>query len=131
MTEKQAQRNARADFTFLVSWWAPNADAEALRTLVDWQHWAFPWDDQFDEGHLKNDLVKAAEDIIHMTSILDDSHPPIPENSPFPIRYAFQQNWFRIRQVCRLASSPHCITVLNPTFVPSFYQNEGLFLLLF
>lgn len=92
-------RNAKADFAFLVSWWAPNADAEAIRTLVDWQHWAFPWDDQFDEGHFKEDMAGAAADIIHMTSILDDSYPPIPADTEMPIRYAFQQNWFRIRKV--------------------------------
>jgi hypothetical protein len=67
--------------------------------MVDWQHWAFPWDDQFDEGHFKADIAGAAADIIHMTSILDDSYPPIPEDTDMPLRYAFQQNWFRIRKV--------------------------------
>ena len=99
LTPKQSIRNSKADFTFLVSWWAPNADAEAIRTMVDWQHWAFPWDDQFDEGHFKEDIAGAAADIIHMTSILDDSYPPIPEHTDMPLRYAFQQNWFRIRKV--------------------------------
>lgn len=92
-------RNAKADFAFLVAWWAPNADAEALRTLIDWQHWAFPWDDMFDEGEFKDDLAGAAADIIDMTSILDDSYPPIPADTDKPIRYAFQQNWFAIRKV--------------------------------
>lgn len=45
------------------------------------------------------DLHAAAEEIIHMTSILDDSHPPLtPEQNP--IRYAFQVNWYRFREVC-------------------------------
>lgn len=39
MSEKQATRNSRADFTYLVSWWAPDCDAEALRNMVDWNHW--------------------------------------------------------------------------------------------
>ncbi|CAJ2505787.1 Uu.00g131810.m01.CDS01 [Anthostomella pinea] len=99
--EKAARRNAGADFTYLVSFWAPQCDAEALRTMVDWQHWncskAFPWDDQFDEGHLKTDLQGAAEEIIHMTSLLDDSHPPISPDE-YPIRYAFQVNWYSIRK---------------------------------
>ncbi|KAK0387053.1 hypothetical protein NLU13_5366 [Sarocladium strictum] len=98
LTPKQAMRNAKADFAFLVAWWAPNADAEALRTLIDWQHWAFPWDDMFDEGEFKDDLAGAAADIIDMTSILDDSYPPIPADTDKPIRYAFQQNWFAIRK---------------------------------
>ncbi|ORY57507.1 isoprenoid synthase domain-containing protein [Pseudomassariella vexata] len=95
--EKAAHRNSRADFTYLVSFWAPNGDAEALRTLVDWQHWAFPWDDQFDEGHLKENTVAAAEEIIHMISLLDDSHPAISPDE-YPIRYAFQVNWYRFRE---------------------------------
>ncbi|TEA14390.1 (+)-eremophilene synthase [Colletotrichum sidae] len=90
LNAKQAARNARADFTYLVSWWAPCCDAEALRTMVDWQHWAFPWDDQFDEGHLKEDLYGAAQNIIQMTSILDDCHPPV-SRAEDPIAYAFQR----------------------------------------
>ena len=39
MSEKQAARNSRADFTYLVSWWVPDCDAEALRNMVDWNHW--------------------------------------------------------------------------------------------
>ncbi|KAI1337721.1 isoprenoid synthase domain-containing protein [Xylariaceae sp. FL0016] len=95
--EKTSRRNSRADFTYLISFWVPNCDAEALRTMVDWQHWAFPWDDQFDEGHLKEDLQAAAEEIIHMTSLLDDSHPLISPDE-YPIRHAFQVNWLNIRK---------------------------------
>lgn len=98
LTPKQAIGYAKADFTFLVSWWAPNADAEALRIMADWQHWAFPWDDLFDEGHFKENLLGAAEEIIHMTSILDDTHPEVPADTEIPIRYAFQQNWYAIRK---------------------------------
>ena len=42
MDEKQAERNSRCDFAYLVSWWAPDCDAEALRNLVDWNHWVSP-----------------------------------------------------------------------------------------
>lgn len=82
-----------------MSWWAPSADAEAVRTMVDWQHWAFPWDDQFDEGHLKLDLPGAAAEVVNMTALLDDSHPALSLGQPGtdPIQYAFQQNWYRIR----------------------------------
>ncbi|KAH8844670.1 hypothetical protein MCOR27_011710 [Pyricularia oryzae] len=99
LTPLQALRNSKADFTFLVSWWAPSADAEAVRTMVDWQHWAFPWDDQFDEGHLKLDLPGAAAEVVNMTALLDDSHPALSLGQPGtdPIQYAFQQNWYRIR----------------------------------
>jgi hypothetical protein len=125
-------RNAKADFTFLVAYWAPNADAEALRTMVDWQHWAFPWDDLFDEGHFKEDLPAAAADIIHMTSILDDSHPPIPADTDMPIRYAFQQNWYAIRKVCSIQSEDSVDPVTNDVNVkragPSLQHRYKMYL---
>ncbi|KAK2754618.1 terpene synthase metal binding domain protein [Colletotrichum kahawae] len=87
LNDEQKSRHSRADFAYLVSWWAPSCDTEALRTMVDWQNWAFVWDDQFDEGHLKEDLHAAASNIINMTSILDDCHPPICREDD-PIAYA-------------------------------------------
>ncbi|KAF9877982.1 pentalenene synthase [Colletotrichum karsti] len=97
MNEKQRAKNSIADFTYLVSWWAPYCDAEALRTMVDWQNWAFAWDDQFDEGHLKEDLHAAACNIINMTSLLDDCHPLVSRDDD-PIAYAFQLNWRNIQK---------------------------------
>jgi hypothetical protein len=32
-------RNRRVDLAYLASIWAPNCDAEALRMMVDWNHW--------------------------------------------------------------------------------------------
>ncbi|KAK8032164.1 isoprenoid synthase domain-containing protein [Apiospora arundinis] len=96
--EKQAARNSRADFAYMVSWWVgPHCDAECLRTMIDWNHWAFYWDDQFDEGHLKHDLYGAARNIIHMMSLLDDGHPGItPEEDP--LGYIFQHVYRRVQK---------------------------------
>ncbi|KAH9236440.1 hypothetical protein K456DRAFT_1721796 [Colletotrichum gloeosporioides 23] len=97
LNDEQKSRHSRADFAYLVSWWAPKCDAEALRTMVDWQNWAFVWDDQFDEGHLKEDLHAAACNIINMTSILDDCHPLVSRDDD-PIAYACQVNWRSIQK---------------------------------
>ncbi len=35
-----AAKNARVDFTYLSSVWAPPASEEMLRLLVDWNNWA-------------------------------------------------------------------------------------------
>ncbi|KAK8039638.1 Presilphiperfolan-8-beta-ol synthase [Apiospora rasikravindrae] len=83
--KSEAYRNSRADFAYLVSWWAPHCDAEALRTMVDWQHW-------FDEGYLKDDVFQAAKDIIQTLSILDDSYPLISRDEN-PLAHAFQVSW--------------------------------------
>lgn len=37
--EKWGQKNSRVDFCYLVSIWAPNADEDALRMMMDWNHW--------------------------------------------------------------------------------------------
>ncbi|KAK7954637.1 hypothetical protein PG988_015331 [Apiospora saccharicola] len=89
-SEKQAARNSRADFAYMVSWWVgPDCDAETLRTLIDWNHWAFYWDDQFDEGHLKDDIYGSAREIIRMMSLLDDGHPGTSREED-PLGYIFQ-----------------------------------------
>ncbi|KAH8668900.1 isoprenoid synthase domain-containing protein [Xylariales sp. PMI_506] len=97
-SEKQSKRNAKADFTYLVAHWSANCDAEALRTMVDWQHWAFPFDDEFDEGKFKEDMLSASEEIIHMTSLLDDAYPPLSFGSEHPVRYGCQLNWYYIKK---------------------------------
>ncbi|KAK7978093.1 isoprenoid synthase domain-containing protein [Apiospora saccharicola] len=85
-----AHRNSRADFTYLVSWWAPRCDAEALRTMVDWQHW-------FDEGHLKDDVFQAANNIIQTLSVLDDNYPIISRDTD-PMSHAFQVSWHSFKK---------------------------------
>lgn len=60
---------------------------------------------EFDEGHLKEDLHGAARNIINMTSILDDCHPPVAREED-PIGYAFQVNWRNIQKVRLMAALP-------------------------
>lgn len=37
--EKWAARNSKVDLAYLASIWAPSCDEEALRVMVDWNHW--------------------------------------------------------------------------------------------
>ncbi|EWY95269.1 hypothetical protein FOYG_04368 [Fusarium oxysporum NRRL 32931] len=55
MEKHEAEKNRKADFCFCASAMASHADAEALRTMVDWLNWIFYFDDDFDEGQLDRD----------------------------------------------------------------------------
>lgn len=37
--DKWAARNTKVDLAYLASIWAPYCDEEALRMMVDWNHW--------------------------------------------------------------------------------------------
>jgi hypothetical protein len=39
LNEKQARKNAKADFSYMNAIWAPYADADSLRLMIDWHHW--------------------------------------------------------------------------------------------
>ncbi|KAI1127081.1 Presilphiperfolan-8-beta-ol synthase [Nemania abortiva] len=95
--EKASARNAQADFCYLVSIWAPTADEEALRMMLDWSYWVFLFDDQFDEGHLKEDPIAAQEEIDETMAIMTDNGPVIEQNGN-PIRYVFQTCWTRLKK---------------------------------
>jgi hypothetical protein len=56
---------------------------------------------EFDEGHLKEDPVKAAEEIIHTLALMDDNHPVVTAEEN-PIRHVFQTTWYRIKSVSGL-----------------------------
>ncbi|RHZ53952.1 hypothetical protein CDV55_104405 [Aspergillus turcosus] len=95
--DKWASRNSRVDLCFLASIWAPYCDEEALRMMVDWNHWVFLFDDQFDEGHLSTDLQAAQDEIDRTMAIMSDTEPPVRAEDN-PIRYVFQTTWDRLKQ---------------------------------
>ncbi|KAI2606579.1 Presilphiperfolan-8-beta-ol synthase [Hypoxylon sp. NC1633] len=97
MDEKMCARNVRTDLCYMTSIWVPNADEEALRVMLDFNHWVFLFDDQFDEGHLKNDPIAAQEEVDRTMAIMDDDAPlmNLEENK---IRYVFQAFWLRLKQ---------------------------------
>ncbi|KAL2786795.1 isoprenoid synthase domain-containing protein [Aspergillus keveii] len=84
--EKWASRNSKVDLCYLASIWAPYCDEEALRMMVDWNHWVFLFDDQFDEGHLSMDLQAAQEEIDRTMAIMSDEELPV-RREDNPIRY--------------------------------------------
>ncbi|KAF5685301.1 presilphiperfolan-8-beta-ol synthase [Fusarium denticulatum] len=95
---KWASRNKRVDFTYLASIWAPDCSAFALRTSADWNSWAFLFDDQFDEGHLCNDLDGAINEIARTREIMEGIAPRYTADSEYPIRYVFQTLCDRVKQ---------------------------------
>lgn len=93
LDEKAARRNSKADFTYLAALWIPDADEEALRVVVDWLHWIFFFDDQFDEGHLQNDYESAKVECNVTFATMEDGH-PIVSVEEYPLRWVYQYNWF-------------------------------------
>ncbi|CDM27661.1 Presilphiperfolan-8-beta-ol synthase [Penicillium roqueforti FM164] len=96
--EKWASRNTRVDLAYLASIWAPTCDQEALRMMIDWNHWVFLFDDQFDEGHLSRDPEAAQEEINRTLEIMEDTQPPVRWDDN-PIRFVFQTTWDRLKQI--------------------------------
>ncbi|RYC58180.1 hypothetical protein CHU98_g8017 [Xylaria longipes] len=94
MDQKTSAKNARADFCYLASTWAPHADEEALRMLLDWCNW-------FDEGHLKSNPFAAQDEVDRTMAIMENGAPFIePEENP--IRYVFQTCWHRVQKSASL-----------------------------
>ncbi|UQC87360.1 uncharacterized protein CLUP02_12864 [Colletotrichum lupini] len=79
LSEAQARRNVQANFAFM------NA------------MWVFAFDDQFDEGHLKDDPIKAVEELHATFAVLEDNQAPV-QLYDNPIRYIFQTVWDRFKK---------------------------------
>ncbi|KAI3558552.1 hypothetical protein CABS03_08490 [Colletotrichum abscissum] len=97
LSEAQARRNVQANFAFMNAMWVPYADEEAFRTMIDWNNWVFAFDDQFDEGHLKDDPIKAVEELHATFAVLEDNQAPVQLHDN-PIRYIFQTVWDRFKK---------------------------------
>lgn len=93
-------KNASIELGFLCSTWAPTANADALRTLFDYNHWVFLFDDQFDEGHLKDDPQAALREIETLADIMDGSFRIVEADDMNPIWYLWQTVCDRVKKVC-------------------------------
>lgn len=69
--------------------------------------------EEFDEGHLKDDVFQAANDIIQTLSVLDDNHPGISRDTD-PMSHAFQVSWHSLRKVSILAIPQGIILTTEP-----------------
>ncbi|KAI8631481.1 isoprenoid synthase domain-containing protein [Xylariaceae sp. FL1651] len=97
MDPKMAKILTKAQFAYLISLSAPEADPEAFRMAVDWCIWAFVFDDQFDEGWMRDRTIESAEEMIETLAIMDDTYPPVDPNK-YPLRYMFQTVWQRFQE---------------------------------
>ncbi|KAK2774731.1 hypothetical protein CKAH01_13065 [Colletotrichum kahawae] len=96
--EAEAAKNSKVDLCFLASIWSPIASEDRLKIMLDWHHWVFLFDDQFDEGHLREDPVAAAEEISQNIAIMGGDAPHYTADSN-PIRYVFQRCWDAISEM--------------------------------
>ncbi|KAL5370952.1 Cell wall endo-beta-1,3-glucanase [Paraphaeosphaeria sporulosa] len=84
-----ATRNAQTDLCYLASMWSPTAPEDRLDMMVDWNHWVFFFDDEFDEGQFKMDLPAAAEEVKQTIAIMEEHGPRYDSDSNL-LRYIFQ-----------------------------------------
>ncbi|PVH92540.1 terpenoid synthase [Periconia macrospinosa] len=96
MDARTAKILTRANFAYLISLSAPKADEEAFRMGVDWCIWAFVFDDQFDEGAMKDKTIEAAREMIDMLATQDNTHPQV-DPKEHPLQYMFQSVWQRFK----------------------------------
>ncbi|TRX91610.1 hypothetical protein FHL15_007392 [Xylaria flabelliformis] len=108
MDPKMSKILTKANFAYLISLSAPDADPEAFRMAVDWCIWAFVFDDQFDEGWMRDRTIESAEEMIETLAIMDDTYPVV-DPKRYPLRYMFQTVWHRFQEVkinCRPQPRP-------------------------
>ncbi|KAL1643930.1 hypothetical protein SLS58_004605 [Diplodia intermedia] len=97
LNEQQAMQCSKSGLAYLGAIWMPDADEEALLVVAIWMHWVFFFDDQFDEGHLKDDPEAAKEEVLAMMAIMTDGHPVI-SASENRLRHMFQYSWFGFKK---------------------------------
>ncbi|KAI1734644.1 isoprenoid synthase domain-containing protein [Xylaria scruposa] len=97
MDPKAAKVLTQANFAYLISLAAPQAGLFAFRMAVDWCIWAFIFDDQYDEGLMRDKTIESAHEIIWTLSLMDDTHPPV-DPKTHPLRYMFQSTWHRFQE---------------------------------
>ncbi|KAI0458269.1 isoprenoid synthase domain-containing protein [Xylaria acuta] len=97
MDPKTAKILTKANFAYLISLAAPQADEFSFRMGVDWCLWAFVFDDQYDEGSMRDKTIEAAHEMIWTLSVMDDSHPPV-DPEKHALRYMFQSTWHRFQK---------------------------------
>ncbi|KAF3067021.1 Presilphiperfolan-8-beta-ol synthase [Daldinia childiae] len=97
MDKKTNAKNRKVDFGYIGAIWVPDADKDSLKVLFNWCYWLFFFDDQFDEGHLKDDPVAAQEEVDETMAIMQEDVPLIDPHEN-PIRHLFQLCWLWVKQ---------------------------------
>ncbi|KAI1479684.1 terpenoid synthase [Daldinia eschscholtzii] len=101
MDEKASDKNSKVDFCYMICIWAPNTDEEALRIMLDWNNWIFLFDDQFDEGHLKDDPVAAQQEVNATMAVMEDDAPPIQQRYKERHKRYFDQLVTQVQEIAR------------------------------
>ncbi|KGO43194.1 Terpenoid synthase [Penicillium expansum] len=93
--DKYAAKLSEIDFAYLTAIWAPSCGEDAFQVLVDWSTWIFLFDDQFDEGHLKDNPIAAEEEIGKIIAIMNGTRCSVSMYED-PLGFIFQTVWDRI-----------------------------------
>ena len=74
--EKGRKVVKQGDFTYFVAIAVPVAELGRFQVFSDWVHWVFPFDDEFDNGRLKDDPEGAKEVLDNLVESLHGTADP-------------------------------------------------------
>ncbi|KAJ5371987.1 hypothetical protein N7517_003993 [Penicillium concentricum] len=77
------------DYAYMPAICVPYCDEAAFQILVDYNVWVFLFDDQFDEGDLRDNPVAAQEEIESTMAIMNGTRPSVSACED-PLGYVFQ-----------------------------------------
>ncbi|KKZ62473.1 hypothetical protein EMCG_03136 [[Emmonsia] crescens] len=88
-------KRVQADFSYFAALFAPTAAGPEYRTICDYFHWIFDFDDMFDDGHLSSDPQGARRELDGLLAVMtSDGNAVIPEHDK--PKLVFQSIWNRI-----------------------------------
>ncbi|KAF9061647.1 pentalenene synthase [Rhodocollybia butyracea] len=97
LDERSERIFKKTDASYFCSIIVPDAAPEELRTVCDWGNWVFPFDDEFDNGGLRDDPERAQELIDRLLGgMVDDEEPPMDDE--YPLVRVHNSVWDRVRR---------------------------------
>ena len=97
--EHMIKATERCDFSYFIGVFAPDAPLDKFLTLIDYGNWAFPFDDPFDNGKLRDQPGAAAKVVDCLLSALHRGTgvPYTEEEKPVLVRW-HDKIWERLVQ---------------------------------
>ncbi|KAJ5247787.1 terpene cyclase [Penicillium chermesinum] len=96
MNDRSRKILTKTNFALFLSIAAPEARVEELRTLFDWGNWVFPFDDMFDNGHLKDDVQNGQIMIDALMHRMRDDKAELPAPLQSPLIDVHNSVWERV-----------------------------------
>ncbi|KAF7588364.1 hypothetical protein BBP40_005793 [Aspergillus hancockii] len=86
----------KTDFSYFCSIAAPYASNSELRVVFDWGNWVFPFDDKFDSGCLKDNLIRAQQLVDSLLAGMTDDTSVSDDHEQDPLVQVHNTVWRRL-----------------------------------